>query len=152
MAPLVVSLCGTEHVKPPLFWVNHAGPCRVLWEWMSSFGMLGSPSLTYWYFLVIDHMLETGHCSGFIMLARPSLLHWLTYLRSLCCAVKTGTLKGHSYTSGGLASPLQTYRLQTLLLLVSIVWAVSKIAAVNLFLCVLCVVIHSKPTKVELNL
>lgn len=130
MAPPVVSLCGTEHVKPPLFWVNHAGLCKVHWEWMSSFGMLCSPWLTYWYFLVIDHMLETGHCSGFIMLARPSLLHWLTYLRSLCCAVKTGTLKGHSYTSGGLTFPLQTYRLQTLLFLVSIVWAVSKIAAV----------------------
>lgn len=26
---------------------------------------------------------EAGHCSGFIMLARHCILHWLTYLRSL---------------------------------------------------------------------
>lgn len=63
---------------------------------MSSFGMLCSPSLTCWYFLVIDHILEAGHCSGFIMLARLSSLHWPTYLRSLYCTVKTGLQSSRS--------------------------------------------------------
>lgn len=77
ITPQVVSFCGMGHVNLS---VSSPPPSR---EPVSSFGMPGRPSLTYWYFLVVDHMLEAGHCCSFIMLAAPANLSRVIILQEL---------------------------------------------------------------------